>query len=599
MMMKRVASTLAICAALPAAAQELSLSAPGADDDLTDLLENTSLVLSLTDDEEVQPTAQDYVAAARADYRALLTALYSEGYYNGTISILVNGQEASTIAPLEAPASVGSVAIRIDPGQPFTFARTQVAPVTPDTELPEEFAPGETARLEPIRQAARAGVEGWREAGHAKADIADQQITARHPARELDVAIAIAPGPRLTFGPLLVEGNEAVRTSAILRIAGLPVGEVYSPSEVDAAARRLRETGAFDSIALREAEAIGPGNTLPITAIVAESLPRRFGFGLELASIDGLTVSAFWLHRNLFGGAERFRVEGEVSGLGGNTGGIDYRIATSLNIPAIYGPKTDLIATAEISREDEPDYLLDSISAEVIASRYISDALEVSGGVGILVAREETPINSRDYALLTLPLSAEYDMRDDPTDAKNGYYLEAEATPFIAVDGSQSGARLYGDARIYRSFGEDDRFTLAARAQVGSVVGPDARDAPVDYLFFSGGSGTVRGQAYKSLGIEVLDGTDPVQVGGASFAGAQIEGRVNVTDSIGVVGFYDYGYVGRTETPLTDGRDHSGVGIGVRYNTGIGPIRLDVGTPVTGDDAFSRVELYIGIGQAF
>ena len=65
------------------------------------------------------------------------------------------------------------------------------------------------------------------------------------------------------------------------------------------------------------------------------------------------------------------------------------------------------------------------------------------------------------------------------------------------------------------------------------------------------------------------------------------------------MGFYDYGYVGSSPTPLTDGADQDGVGLGVRYNTAIGPIRLDVGTPASGDDQFKSVEVYIGIGQAF
>jgi len=109
----------------------------------------------------------------------------------------------------------------------------------------------------------------------------------------------------------------------------------------------------------------------------------------------------------------------------------------------------------------------------------------------------------------------------------------------------------------------------------------------------------VRGQPYKSLGIaETIAGQDVV-TGGASFAGAQLEARYGITDSIGVVGFYDIGYVGAGEVPLEDGDWQSGVGLGVRYNTGIGPIRLDIATPAQGDDAFGAVQVYIGIGQAF
>ncbi len=590
-----LALSLALCG--PAAAQEITLNAPDTGPQITALLEGASLVMAI--DPEAEPAPQDYVAAARADYRALLTALYSAGYFSGTVSISVNGREASGISPLAAPAQINTVTINIDKGPKFTFGQARVAPLPAGTDLPDGFAAGEEAGADLIRQAAVTGVTAWRDAGHAKAEVADQQIVARHSAQELDASVTLAPGPKLTFGTVTVSGNEDVRGTAILRIAGLPQGAVYSPDEIEKAARRLRETGAFDSINLREADGIGPGDTLPVEIQVVETLPRRFGFGIELSSVEGLKVSSYWLHRNFWGGAERLRVEGEIAGIGGGTGGVDYTIATSLTIPAIYGPDTDLTVSASLSREDEPDYLLDKAEIEVAATRKLTDALTASVGLGLLTAREETAAGVREYTLLTLPLTATYDKRDDATNAQNGYFIDVEATPFISLDGGANGGRIYADARVYRTFGEGDKFGVAARGQVGSVVGSTIDQTPADFLFYSGGSGTVRGQSYKSLGVDTVTAGETTTTGGLSFLGAQLEARYAVTDSIGVVGFYDIGHVGETNVPGDDGDWHAGVGLGVRYNTGIGPIRLDIGTPANGDDAFGSVEVYIGIGQAF
>ena len=279
-----VTGALFAVSALAAEAQEVTLDTEGADEDLADLLRQTSLTLAI--DPEGDSVPQDYVAAARADYRALLTALYAKGYYGGTISIRVNGQEADRFSPLDAPAQINRIAIVVDPGPLFTFGVTEVTPLAPGTELPDGFATGEPAEAAVITDAARAGVDGWRDVGHAKARVSAENIVARHPGDLLDARVTLAPGPRLTFGPLRISGNEAVRTEAIRRIAGLPVGEVFSPAELEKAARRLRETGAFDSVALREADAIGPGDTLPIDALIDEALPRRFGFGLELSSVE-------------------------------------------------------------------------------------------------------------------------------------------------------------------------------------------------------------------------------------------------------------------------------------------------------------------------
>jgi len=590
-------AVLLLSTATAATTQEVTLDAPGTDDSLLSLLQDASLSRSVGDEDDPQP--QDYVAAARADYRRLLTALYAAGYYNGTISIKVNETEAANLAPLDAPSQIDVIAIAVDPGPIYTFGTASVAPLAPGTELPKAFAPGEDAKADAIRQASRNARTAWRDQGYAKVEASGQRIVARHNDNLLDASVTIAPGPRLTFGPLTVTGNYKVRTSAITRIAGLPTGEVYDPEDLNQVARRLRETGAFDSVALTEADDIGPNDTLPITVAIAESKPRRIGVGLEYSTVEGIRTSAYWLHRNFFGGAENLRFDAAVAGIGGGTGGVDYSLSTALKIPAIYGADTDLTATAEISREDEPDYLIDSASTEVLVSRLVTNNLDIEGGFGLLTAKEVTSLGTRQYTLLTAPLSATYDKRDSEMNAKSGYYVKVTGTPFISVAGGASGARGYLDGRGYYSFGSNDRFTIAARGQVGTLVGADETDAPADYLFYSGGSGTVRGEGYKSLGVDqVVDGKT-VTTGGTSFAGAQLEARVGITNAISIVSFYDYGYVGSTATPLIDGADQSGVGLGVRYDTGIGPIRLDVGTPASGDDQFKSLEVYIGIGQAF
>ena len=576
------------------AAQQVRLRA---EESLRDVLNAASLLRELRDDEEAK--AQDFVAAARADYRRLLTALYSEGYYAGVISITIDGREASDIPPLGGPDRIESIVITVRQGPRFDFGTAVVQPLVPGTELPDGFRRGEVAHSEVIEDAVGSARRAWRNAGHAKVRVADESIVARHPERRLDAVVTLAPGPRLTFGPLLITGNENVRTERIRTIAGLPVGEVYSPEEIDRATARLRRTGAFDSVALTEAEVIGPGNTLPLELTVVEAKPRRFGFGAEVSSVEGLTLTGFWLHRNLLGGAERFRVDAEIDGIDDDIEGTDYAVRAAFNRPATFGPDTDLYARAEVSRQDEPDYLLDKASAEVGLIRRLTDDITLEYGVGLLRAYEESDVGTRHYTLLTFPVAVEGDFRDDPADAQRGWYLEFDADPFTDLEAELYGARFYVDGRGYYSFGTEDRFTFAARTQVGSLWGVEYDEAPADFVFYSGGGGTVRGQPYRSLGVDrVVDG-DNVTTGGLSFAGVQLEARVQVRPKIEAVGFYDVGHVGETAMPLEQGEWHAGTGIGVRYLTGIGPIRLDLATPATGENAYEQVQVYIGIGQAF
>ena len=578
--------------ASPGAAADVRLAVTGGDDDLRSAIENASLLIrteNQTDD------TQELLAEAQADYRRILAALYDEGYFGPTISITVDGIEAAMIPPLQPPGIIDVVQITVGAGDLYRFDRAEAAPLAPGTELPEDFAPGRVASTTAIEGAAVVAVEEWRSDGFAKAEVASQKITARHTENAVSAELGIATGPRLTFGAITVAGNEDVETRRILKIAGLTPGKVYDPQEIERAERRLRRSGAFASVVVNESESIGPGDTLPLQIEVAEQTPRRFGVGAEVSSVDGATLSAFWLHRNLLGGAERFRIEGEVSGLGGETGGVDYDLGLRIERPATPRADTDGFLEFGLEKLDEPDFKSETAEFSLGFTRYASDDLTVSYGIGYVFSSIEDDIAADDYQMLILPLGATLDRRNSDLDATSGYYVDLDLTPFYGIEGTTSGAHLESDTRGYLSFGEEDRFTLAGRLQLGSLVGPELANSPSTYRFYSGGGGTVRGQDYQSLGVEVGGQT----TGGRSFLGLSGELRAGVTESIQVVGFVDWGYIGEESFPDFSGDSHAGAGIGVRYKTALGPIRLDVATPISGDTDASSYYLYLGIGQAF
>ncbi|MFC6585888.1 autotransporter assembly complex family protein [Sulfitobacter pacificus] len=536
------------------------------------------------------------MAAAQADYGRLLAVLYDEGYFGPIITITLDGTDAAAIPAVQAPRQITTAVIKVDTGPQFRFGKAQMAPVAAGTEIPEGFATGQTASLSVLKDTVTAGIDGWRGQGHAKAELAAQELSAQHTDRTVNATLRLAPGPKLRFGGLRVSGNKAVRTERIIDIAGLPEGEVYSPEELRLAAGRLRRTGAFSAVALIEADNIGPNATLPVTAQVVEALPRRFGYGAELGSLDGLTLSAFWLHRNLFGGAERLRIAGEVSGIGGNSGGEDYSLSARFERPATFNEDTDFYALAKIEQLDEVNFFSRQLDLEAGIERIASEERTYTLGVGLRRAKTRDAFGENEYTLLTLPLSAEFDYRDNALNATSGYYIKAGVTPFLAISGSDNGLRTSVDARVYRTFGTARPVTFALRGQLGSVYGPDLSQAPADYLFYSGGGGTVRGQAYQALGVDLGGGNI---TGGRSFLAVTAEARLAVSKSFSVVGFVDGGYVGAEEFYDGTGEWHSGAGLGLRYNTGIGPIRVDIAVPTSGPEADEDYQVYIGIGQSF
>ena len=549
---------------------------------------------------EGRTTGQDVLAAARADYARLLGILFDNGLYDAVIDIRLDGVEAAGIAPLDAPQFVRQVIVNIDPGQHFRYTVAAIAPVAPDTDLPRDYRLGQIARTSDMKAAARAGVNGWRDHGHAKADVASTDIVADHEAHSVESRIALTPGPAVRFGRLLISGNERLRTRRLEKIAGFPDGERFDPEALEQVRKRLRRSGVFSAITLEEAEFLGPGDTLDVRLTVIEQKLRRVGGGFEISSVDGAKVTGFWMHRNLLGGGERLRVDGELKDIGSGTSGRDYKLGVRLDRPATISP--DITASLELRAERlrEEDYDLD---LGVIGFGLLwqpNDRMTGETKLEYRRSRVTDGSGTTDFEVIALPTTFTLDRREEePTDAKRGYWLSGTATPFYGLNDTGSGLRLLGEGRVYRSFGAEDRFTLAGRARAGTIFGSEIQDTPRDYLFWSGGGGSVRGQPYESLGVEVIQGADgPITTGGMSLVNLSAEIRAQVRPNIGVVAFADAGQVWADSGFTGDSGWQAGAGLGIRYRTPIGPLRFDVAGPVGGDTG-NRVQLYLGLGQAF
>lgn len=579
------------------ALDRLEFSVAGDDKALASDLRGVSVLLA--SQTAGKTLAQEVFTDARAEYGNLLGALYARGHYSAVIHVYIDGKEAAGIAPLNAPVAISAVRVEVDPGPAFVFSKAKVAPLAPRTKMPTGFAVGKVAESGVVLDAVAAGVEGWRAQGNAKARASAQDLVADHKRANLSADVTLAPGPKLRFGPLVVKGAERMRVDRIKAIAGLPEGKVFRPEDLDRAASRLRRTGVFKSVAIIEDDAITNPDLLGITATVIEEKLRRYSYGAEIASDTGLALNAMWMHRNLLGGGERLTVTGEVSNIGGNSGGADYRLGLDFSRPATFDADTTLGTSLSYGKTNETDYALDLFDVGARLDHVFSDSLTGSAGLGYSVAKVSGLGYAQSFRSLELPLGLTWDRRDSKTDPTRMYYLNAELKPFVGFGDTDSGARIKLDLRGYKSLGTEGRFVLAVRVQAGAIFGASLAGTPSDDLFFSGGGGTVRGQPYKSLGVNKLKmaSGDTYQSGGQAFLGASLEGRMKVTDTIGVVGFVDVGRIDATSF-FKDGDWHAGAGIGVRYATPVGPIRLDIAAPVGGDTG-SGLKIYVGLGQAF
>ncbi|MGI1664161.1 autotransporter assembly complex protein TamA [Palleronia sp. KMU-117] len=566
----------------------------GGEKALREALIDASLVVDAREAGTEDP--QEILSAARSDYARFVGLLYERGYFAPVVSIRIDGREAAEISPLEVPARADVVDIRIAVGPPYVFGRASVAPLAPETELPKDFATGQPARTPVIAAAGRTAIRSWREAGFAKADVSGQRIVADHADRRVDADLTVAAGPRVTFGRLNVSGNRDVSSARIVEIAGLPTGEVFSPAAVDTVNANLRRTGTFRAVVLSEADTVAPDGTMDMNLVVSESLPRRFGFGAEYSTNDGLEVTGFWLHRNFLGGAERLELNLDVTGISASDRDIGVSFGARFTRPATPDPRTDLFILARLAQLEEIDYSGPRLVLGFGFQRRYSDRLTAEIAAALDLSQIDSAFGRNDYAMVELPARVTYDARDDLLNPTSGYFVDARVIPYAGFIDTVSGVQFLGDGRLYFGFGAEKDVVLAGRFQIGALAGPSLSQAPPFYLFYSGGSGTVRGQPYQSLGVDLGDG---LRSGGRSFLGSSLEVRGQVTDNIQLVGFYDWGYIGADAFADGSGNTQSGAGIGVRYLTPIGPLRVDVGTPLAGPPTSATALLYIGIGQAF
>lgn len=551
------------------------------------------------------------ISRAKGDYRRLLAALYNSGHYGVSVSITVNGAEAANINPGKQLPDTSTVAISVRPGPQYGFGQAEVVnaappPVDPD-DVTKTFAEigyiaGAPARATVVRQAGKLAVLQWQQQGHALAKVEGREATALHPQEQLNVTIRMNPGPKAYFGDVTVSGTERMDPAFVAYMAGLTPGEEYDPDELKRARERLDRLGVFSTRKLEAANSLNSNGLLPFGLVVKERKLRKIGIGATVSSVDGAGVEAYWLHRNLFGKAERLRLDAKFGGVGTSDAveEFDYALGATLTQPGFFSPDTDLVSNIFAKREFNETFLETSAGGSIGVTHYLSRTTTLRGNVFGEVAEFEDAFGTRQFATFGADGEAELDFRNSKVDPTSGTYFKVNARPFYETEFGNAALRMEVEARAYLGFGADDRTVFAGRVKLGSLVGPSVAQTPPDQLFLTGGGNSVRGYAFKSIGIPRagIDGAQDV-AGGRSLLEGSLELRQRFTESIGAVAFVDAGLVEGNSFVNLEEDLRVGVGIGLRYYTGLGPIRLDVAVPLDPGPDDPDFAVYAGIGQAF
>ncbi|WP_419693819.1 autotransporter assembly complex protein TamA [Mesorhizobium muleiense] len=575
----------------------VTIEAPDADEDLAEKLENAS---ALKDDEE-RPVSGSLglLAKARADRDQLVAALYADARYEGVVTIIIEGKPLDDLPPdaeFSGPQPI-PVVINIAAGPKFTLG---------DMRLEGDAAglagadfgliAGGDAGSGAVLKAEASIVRALKEDGRPLAKVTAREIVADHATSTLDVALTVAAGPVAGYGDTTVEGTEKVDRDFTEYMTGLKRGRQYSPEEVDEARDRLLGLEVFNSVTLKEADGLDADGNIPIGVEVSERKPRYFGLGGTFSNTEGLGLEGYWGHRNLFGRAEKLRIEGEISGIGSNElTELNYNAGIMFEKPGVVGPASKFFANVNTVLEHPDAYDRFSVKGSTGLSYDLDRQQTVSAEVALDYSKITDSFGKHTYLIASVPLRYVYDNRDNRLNPTTGFRALAYAEPSYDILNGAAFVKLRGEGSAYQSLDATSKFVLAERVAIGSIIGAGLQDVPADRRFYSGGGGSVRGYAYQGIGPKDADG-EPI--GGLSFFETSIEMRIAITDTIGVVPFVDAGTVSTDQFP-----DFSsmkvGAGVGLRYITPFGPLRIDAAVPLNPDPDDPDFGIYAGIGQAF
>lgn len=548
------------------------------------------------------PGSIGLIQRANGDFEQLIAALYENGRYAGEVRILLDGRPLVDLPPDADLNRSGPVPVRIvvNPGRAFRFGDIAIRDADGNAYVAGQqgLTTGQLARSTVILDAEKALVRELQQNGHPFAEVSARDVVADHDSGVLDVSLLLDAGPIAPFGSTAVDGAESVNSEFIARMAGVRQGEQYDPKALAAAEKRLRALDVFSTVSVRGGDRLATDGTVPVQVTVVERKHRFLGAGATYSSTDGGGLEAYWGHRNLFGRAEKLRIEGSVSSLGktGHAEDMTWRGAVLFEKPGVLGPASKFTSKLKVEQENPDAYRRFSVVAAAGVSYELTAVQTVSAGVEVEYARLTDSFNV-DLETITVALPLEYvrDTRDNTLNPTTGTRLALLVEPAHEINAGATFVKLRAEASAYRALDAEKRFVVAGKVAAGSIYGADLAQIPANRRFYAGGGGSVRGYGYQDIGP--VDATGK-PTGGRSVIETSLELRIGITDTIGIVPFVDAGLVSANQD-FSGTEFKAGAGLGLRYRTPFGPLRLDVAVPLNKGPRDPDYGIYAGIGQAF
>ena len=562
------------------------------DSDLANLLDKVSELKTL---EDRLPASEEALRRrADRDLGRLSDAARSLGYW-----------DAQFHYDLDSAVEPQKVRVKVTPGPLYHVASVAVLgpdgrplPIPPNAP-PLALKPGDPARTAPVVAAESGLLAAFGDSGHPFAKIDSRQVVIDHRSHTMEVTYKLIPGPAMRFGEVSINGLKTLNPGYVERRLRWRRGEAYNAATVEETRRALIESGLFSTVQITPtADSREPGSA-QMTIDATERPHRTVGAGVGYNTSQGAAARVFWENRNLFGNAEYLKLSA--------TGGQQvYGVNANFRRPDFLVTDQDFLATAEIADDTPVAYHSRRALATAGVERRFGRLL--TGGV--LVEAEKANVEqlanvstntsaqrTQRYTLFGIPAYLKLDTTDNLLSPTRGWRAQLSVTPaHIFSTPSATYVTSLLSASTYWKVDANGRAILAGKAALGTLDGAPLASLPADQRIYVGGGGTIRPYGYQMAG-QLAPNNDPI--GGRSSLVLNFESRVKITDTIGVVPFVDAGSYYESSVPQLGHRLFYGVGLGLRYYTPFGPLRLDLATPLYKRNADSWVQVYVSLGEAF
>ncbi len=513
--------------------------------------------------------------------RKTMEALEPFGYYGPAV----------TVSSSLKDGDVHEVHVLIEPGEPVRVTSVSIKIEGPG-ENEEKLAglaaafpihEGEALRHD-VYETAKKDIRGRAiELGYLDADFSTHEIRVAPEELSAEIELVLETGPLYYFGEVHFSGAPRYPRSFLGRYLEFKPGDVFSHQKIGMTQRNLINADRFREVMIHADKTGAPDHRVPVEVRLVPSKPKRLKLGIGYQTDIGIKGTIIYEDVNFMGTANRFESQMDLSQP-------LQVVGARYVMPDSKDTRSFSSLSFNMKREDEKDIFTESMAAEFERARTFGKTMIGSAFIQALKERSEAG-NERTNTFSVLPglrfSGAYYDNMIRPS---RGYKYKTELKGTHQALGSDTGlVQLTAEGGLIIPL--PARLSLITRGKIGwtSQNEPDS-DLPIPLRFFAGGDQSVRGYAYKSLGPEDINGD---VVGGKDLLEASIELERAIGKDWGIAAFYD---TGNAFNDFSNMQLVQGAGMGVRYYSPIGPIKLDIARQIGVRDPDFRIHITIGFG---